>query len=53
MLRDVPDRPLPSRARPSLLPRWARVADYLALLLLLVAVTIAISGGFRTRKSVV
>ncbi len=48
MLRDVLDRPLPSRARPPLLPRWARAADYLALLLLLIAVTIAMSGGFHT-----
>ncbi|HWF84259.1 MAG TPA: mannosyltransferase family protein, partial [Vicinamibacterales bacterium] len=42
------DRPLPSSARPPRLPRWASAADYLALLLLLVAVTIALSGGFHT-----
>jgi hypothetical protein len=48
MLRDVLDRPLPSHARSARLPRWACVADYASLLLLLVAATIAMSGGFRT-----
>src|SRR5919201_350313 len=31
------------------LPRWARVADYLTLLLLAIALTVAASGGFRVR----
>ena len=48
MLRDVIERPLTSAVSPPPLPRWARAADYAALLLVLVAATIAISGGFRT-----
>jgi len=31
------------------LPRWARAADYLSLIFVLIAVTIAASGGFRVR----
>lgn len=33
---------------PTTLPRWARAADGLTLLLLLLAVTVAEAGGFRT-----
>ena len=43
------DRQPASAPRTAELPRWARAADYLAFLLLLLAATIAISGGFRTR----
>jgi hypothetical protein len=32
-----------------LLPRWARAADYLALLIVVVAIVIAASGGVRVR----
>jgi hypothetical protein len=31
------------------LPHWARAADYISLVFLLVAVTVAASGGFRVR----
>src|SRR5262249_34280043 len=31
------------------LPRWARAADFLSLLLVVVALPVAASGGFRTR----
>ncbi len=31
------------------LPRWARAADYLSLLIILIALVIAASGGFRMR----
>lgn len=30
-------------------PRWARIVDFICLLLVLVAITIAVSGGFRVR----
>ena len=30
-------------------PRWARIVDFICLLLILVAITIAVSGGFRVR----
>jgi hypothetical protein len=30
-------------------PRWARIVDFICLLLVLVAITIAVSGGFRIR----
>ena len=35
------------RLRDETLPPWARAADYLSLLLAVVALTIAASGGFR------
>lgn len=34
---------------PAPLPRWARAADFVALVFLLLAAVVALSGGFRTR----
>jgi len=48
MLPDVLDRPLVSVASAPPLPRWARAADYAALLLVLIAIVIAFTGGFHT-----
>ncbi len=36
-------------APPSTLPRWARIADILCFILIVVAAIVAISGGFRLR----
>jgi len=36
-------------APPTTLPRWARIADILCFILIVVAAIVAISGGFRLR----
>ena len=39
----------PAPSSPPSPPRWARTVDFICLLLVLVAITIAMSGGFRVR----
>jgi hypothetical protein len=40
---------VPGPSSPPFPPRWARIVDFICLLLVLVAITIAVSGGFRFR----
>src|SRR5512135_3064509 len=35
-------------ARPTVLPRWARAADWFSIVCALLAIVVAVSGGFRT-----